>query len=142
MQTQKSCGAVVFKKNDKLDFLLLHYEGGHWDFVKGQIEPNESEKETVIRELKEETGITDAKFIGDFKEKISYYYRSGKNLIYKEVIFFLVGTSPKNKVKISFEHIGYKWLNYQEAEDLLTFKTAKKVLKKAYNYIKNKNNSK
>ena len=61
MLREKSCGAVIFiKKDDSTKYLLLNYEAGHWDFVKGNVEPNETEKETVVRELKEETGITDA----------------------------------------------------------------------------------
>lgn len=66
---EKSCGAIVFLKDKEVKCLLLHYEAGHWDFVKGNVEPNENEKETVIRELREETGITDAQFIEGFREK-------------------------------------------------------------------------
>ena len=61
MIREKSCGAVVFlKKEEQTKYLLLNYAAGHWDFVKGNVEPNETEKETVLRELKEETAITDA----------------------------------------------------------------------------------
>ena len=61
MLREKSCGAVVFlKKDNSTNYLLLNYAAGHWDFVKGNVEQNEIEKETVVRELKEETGITDA----------------------------------------------------------------------------------
>ncbi len=50
---EKSCGAVVFFKNkEETKYLLLRYEAGHWDFVKGNVEVNETEKETVLRELK------------------------------------------------------------------------------------------
>ena len=72
---EKSCGAVVFKRDGEVEYLLLHYEAGHWDYVKGQVEQDESEKDTVTRELKEETGITDARFIEGFREEISYFYR-------------------------------------------------------------------
>jgi bis(5'-nucleosidyl)-tetraphosphatase len=132
---EKSCGAVVFLKNSEVKYLLLHYEAGHWDFVKGNVEPNESDRETVIRELREETGIADAKFIEDFKEKIDYFYRRQGATIHKEVIFFLMETRTET-VKISFEHIGYIWLNYQQAMEKLTFKNAKDVLQKAYKLMK------
>ena len=39
---EKSCGAVVFKRDGEVQYLLLHYEAGHWDYVKGQVEPHES----------------------------------------------------------------------------------------------------
>ena len=58
--------------------MLLHYTSGHWDFVKGNVEVNETEKETVVRELREETGITDACFVEEFREKIEYFWSCHK----------------------------------------------------------------
>jgi bis(5'-nucleosidyl)-tetraphosphatase len=132
---EKSCGAVVSLKNSEVNYLLLRYGAGHWDFVKGNVEPNESEKDTVIRELREETGIVDARFIDDFREKIEYFYRRQGATIHKEVIFFLIETHTE-KVKLSYEHVGYTWLNYQRAMEKLTFKNAKDVLQKAHELLK------
>ena len=137
MLREKSCGAVVFLKNSEVNYLLLHYEAGHWDFVKGNVEPNENEKDTVIRELQEETGIVDAQFIDDFKEKIEYFYRRQGTTIHKEVIFFLIETHTE-KVELSYEHVGYTWLNYQHAMEKLTFKNAKDVLQKAHELLKSR----
>jgi bis(5'-nucleosidyl)-tetraphosphatase len=135
MLREKSCGAIVFLKRSRVQYLLLHYQAGHWDFVKGNVEPNESEQETVIRELQEETGITDAKFIEDFKERIEYFYRRQGSTVRKEVIFFLMETETE-KVKISYEHVGYTWLDYKQAMEKLTFKNAKDVLQKAQKLMK------
>jgi len=132
--SEKSCGAVVFLKGSEVKYLLLRYGAGHWDFVKGNVEPNESEKETVIRELQEETGILNARFIDSFKEKIEYFYRRQGATIHKEVIFFLLETHTE-KVKLSFEHVGYTWLNYQHAMKKLTFQNAKNVLQKAHELL-------
>jgi bis(5'-nucleosidyl)-tetraphosphatase len=132
---EKSCGAVVFLKNSEVNYLLLRYGAGHWDFVKGNVEPNESEKDTVIRELREETGIVNARFIDDFREKIEYFYRRQGATIHKEVIFFLIETHTE-KVELSYEHVGYIWLNYQRAMEKLTFKNAKNVLQKAHELLK------
>ena len=130
MPREKSCGAVVFKRNDELQYLLLQYGAGHWDFVKGQMEAHESEKHTVRRELEEETGITDARFVKGFREKIHYYYRRGRKTIYKEVVYFLV-EALSSKVKLSYEHVGYEWLDYRNAMKRLTFRNAKNIMKKA-----------
>lgn len=135
MFQEKSCGAVVFiKKDTEVNFLLLHYEAGHWDFVKGNVEPGESEKATVLRELQEETGIVDAQFIEGFKEKIEYFYRRQGATIHKQVIFFLIETHTE-KVELSFEHVGYTWLDYEHAMEKLTFKSAKDVLQKAHEFL-------
>lgn len=137
MLREKSCGAVVFSKNAEVKYLLLHYEVGHWDFVKGNVEPNESEKDTVLRELKEETSITNAQFIEGFREVINYFYRREGRLVYKEVAYFLVQVQD-SEVKLSYEHIGYEWLSYQKAVEKLTFKTGKDLLKKANDFLKNR----
>jgi len=125
----------VFLKNTEIRYLLLHYEAGHWDFVKGNVELNESEKDTVIRELREETGIADARFIEGFREKIEYFYRRQGATIHKEVIFFLIETRTE-KVELSYEHVGHIWLDYQSAMERLTFKNAKVALQKAHELLK------
>jgi 8-oxo-dGTP pyrophosphatase MutT (NUDIX family) len=113
----------------------LHYEAGHWDFVKGQVEPHETERETAMRELKEETGISDASFVEGFKEQIGYFYRRDGKTISKEVIFFLV-ESRESRVKISYEHVGYEWLDYEAAMARLTFLNARNILEKANAFLK------
>ncbi|HII85903.1 TPA: NUDIX domain-containing protein [Candidatus Bathyarchaeota archaeon] len=137
MLQEKSCGAVVFKKDSEVCFLLLRYEAGHWDFVKGNVEPNESERETVMRELKEETGIAAAEFVDGFRVRIEYFYRRQGETIRKEVVFFLV-EAKTGDVKLSFEHVDYQWLNYQQALEKLTFKNAKNVLQKANTFLYSK----
>ena len=135
---EKSCGAVVFIIKDALPkYLLLNYAAGHWDFVKGNVEPNESEKQTVTRELQEETSMTNPTFIEGFREAIAYFYRRQGLTVHKEVVFFLIQSNTE-QVQISFEHVGYIWLDYQHAMEKLTFKNAKDVLQKAHEFLKNK----
>ena len=58
MSKEISAGAVVYFKNkDTIEYLLLHYKSGHWDFPKGHIEEGEEHKDTVEREIEEETSI-------------------------------------------------------------------------------------
>jgi len=129
-----SAGAVIFVDNKERKYLLLHYEQGHWDFPKGNIEKGEEKKQTVTREVKEETGITAISFIEGFEEKLHYFYKRDNQLISKDVIFYLTETK-ETYVKLSFEHIGYKWLNYSDALKQLTYKTAKEILKKAEKFL-------
>ncbi|MFH1332713.1 MAG: NUDIX domain-containing protein, partial [archaeon] len=63
MIKEKSAGVIVYNNGE---FLILQYTAGHWDFPKGHIEKGETERETALRELKEETGITDAFFVKGF----------------------------------------------------------------------------
>jgi len=133
---EKSCGAVVFAKNDlESIYLLLQYEAGHWDFVKGNVEKGETEQQTTVRELGEETGIVEAQFIDTFREPISYFYKRKGETIRKEVVFFLMETFS-TKVELSFEHVGFEWLTYENAMEKLTFKNARDVLQKANMFLK------
>ena len=134
MINEKSAGVIIFIKEKEIKYLLLHYGLGHWEFVKGKIENNENDKETIIREAKEEVNIEDLKFIPGFKEKIQFFYKKDKELVKKEVIYYLAETKTK-EVKLSFEHINYKWLNYEEALKQLTFKNSKEILKKAHEML-------
>ncbi len=128
MIKETSAGAIIFRK-DK--YLILHYEKDYWGFAKGKLEKGETEKEAAIREIREETGIKDIKFIKGYKEEEKYFYKNKKGqLINKKVIFFLA-ESKKDKVKISWEHKGYKWLKFEDAMKILKFKNHKELLKKA-----------
>ncbi|MCP6718466.1 MAG: bis(5'-nucleosyl)-tetraphosphatase [Patescibacteria group bacterium] len=136
MPTERSAGAIIFRKEKgSIYYLVLHYEVGHWDFVKGKIEDDEEMKQTIIRETEEEAGINDLEFINEFEEKIEYFFKRNNKTIFKIVIFFLAETKI-GKVKLSHEHIDFKWLNYEQALNKLTFDNAKNVLKKANELIK------
>lgn len=133
---EKSCGLVVFRKeNGENFFLVLKYPGGHYDFPKGHVEiEDSSEKATALRELEEETSIKNLKFIEGYREEISYIYNRKNKLSNKQVIFFLGETDEKD-VKISHEHLHYYWLPYDDALEKLTFENAKSLLKSAKNLL-------
>ncbi len=132
MIEETSSGVILFRKeNEKMLFLLLLYPSGHWDFVKGKIESGESPRVTAIRETREETGITDVKFLDYFEEWIQYEFQFEGELVQKKVVFFLGETKTKD-IKISHEHLNYTWIDYSTAMEKLTFENAKSVLSKSY----------
>lgn len=134
MPKEISAGAVIFRRNGEIKYLLLRYESGHWDFPRGAIELGEKEEDTVVREAKEETGISDLVFFPNFREKIFWFYKKEGRTIYKEAIFYLAETKME-EVKLSDEHIDFKWLPYEKAIDQITFPNGKKVLEKAHKFL-------
>jgi len=127
---ERSAGAVIFSETpDGMIFLLLNYPSGHWDFVKGNIEEGETLRQTVVREIMEETGIFDVEFVNGFEDKIEYHYQRDGNMVHKEVVFFLAKTKTTD-VKISHEHLGFVWLSFNDALKKLTYKNAQNILKK------------
>ena len=134
MREQKSAGIVLFRNDsDKNEFLLLNYPQGHWDFVKGKMERDETPHETARRETGEETGIIDIKFVDGFEESVEYEFRFNNDLIQKKVIFFLAKTNI-SKISLSHEHKDFVWLEYEDAMEKITFQNAKKILAKANNF--------
>jgi bis(5'-nucleosidyl)-tetraphosphatase len=130
-----SAGAVVFhRENQELVFLILHYEEGHWGASKGHIEKGESLEQTALREIREETGLTDIHLIPGFQVKNRYSYQKNGRFSDKSVTFFLAETHSR-EIKLSGEHVDYAWLPFAEAKARLTFKSEKEVWHSAYDYL-------
>jgi len=133
---ERSAGAVIFRKTESgIRYLLLHYhyKTYYWDFPKGNIEEGEREEDAARREVKEETGLENIKFMEGFKEKISYFYRREEKIVFKEVLYFLV-KSEEERVKLSEEHIGYEWVDCETAKSRLR-ENSKGVLEKANKFL-------
>lgn len=133
-----SCGFVAFRKEEnRILYLLLQYEGGYWDFSRGHIDEGENETEAAFRELLEETGISSINMIKGFREMVEYSYMWRNKKVYKEVVLFL-GKTDDIDIKMSHEHIGFEWLEFDDALNRLTYDNSKRVLKKADEFLKRK----
>lgn len=130
MKKERSAGAVIFYKNkDDIEYLLLKYPQGHWEFARGHVESGEDDEQAAKREVFEETGFKKMDFIHDFKEVVSWKIKSKENVV-KDVVFFLAESKSKN-IKISDEHKGHIWLGYKEALKRITFDAGRSILSKA-----------
>lgn len=135
MKREKSCGAIIYKyENSKLYILLLKHNQGHWSFSKGHVENEETEKETALREIKEETNL-DVCIDNNFRYLTTY---SPKENTIKDVVYF-VATPLNDDIKIQEKEISeISWYSAIEALDKITYDNDKQVLKKAIEYL-NKN---
>lgn len=129
-----SAGIVIFHevKGEKF-YLVLKYPEGHFDFPKGHLEKGETELAAAMRELEEETGISDVEILKPFREEIYYTYDLNGKPSNKMVIFFL-GKTPGKEVILSHEHNDFYWLPYKEAYEKITFENSRKVLGKAHRF--------
>ena len=118
----------IRKKGDL--FLLMQSPRGDWNFVKGRREYGESDEETLRREVYEETGIRKFKILG-FVGNIRYSFldKAGRS-IKKEVSFYLA-LSYTTEVTLSSEHINFKWAEYKDAIEALSFVQSISILNKA-----------
>lgn len=133
MKKEKSAGAIIFRKEkEKIYYLILHYELGHWGFAKGHIENGEDEITALKREIEEETKIKSIRLIDNFSQKIKYSYGN----VSKTVVFYLTETR-ESEVTLSEEHIDFEWLPYEGALKRITYGNTKNVFKKANQFLNN-----
>ena len=144
MPLEESAGVIIFRKEkNNIYYLLLNYASlgkvnkTYWGFVKGGIERGEKEIEAAVRETREETGIKDLDFIKGFREIQDYFFRYKNKTIFKKVYYLLAEVKTK-EIVLSLEHIGYKWLLYEEAREQLSFESSKEILEKAHFFLKNR----
>lgn len=131
---EKSCGAIVFyKAKTSMRILLVKNNNGrYWSFPKGHIEIGETEKETAVREIKEETNL-DVEIKENFRE-VSEYCPFGK--IRKRVVFFLAQAFTDN-VRVQEEEIAeYTWVDIQQARKLCVYDNDLRIINKAETAIK------
>jgi len=148
LMKEVSAGIIIYRKTEEgPKFLLLYHGSRYWNFAKGKIEVlNKSEsggpeiKETslraALRETAEETGLKAAelKLKSRFKVYERYTFFRDKKRIFKMVVFYLAETKER-QIKISDEHDGFGWFEYEEAKRLLRHKDSIALLKKAEDFI-------
>ena len=87
MKHEKSCGAICYTREEGAPRVLVicHRYGGHWAFPKGHVEAGESEEETAMREVREETGAQ-VRVRPGYREVTTYSPAKG---VTKDVVFFV-----------------------------------------------------
>jgi 8-oxo-dGTP pyrophosphatase MutT (NUDIX family) len=116
----RAAGAVVFRRSERGMRVLILRAYNNWDFPKGLVEPGEDELAAAKREVEEETGLADLEYpFGDeFKETLPYAGR-------KVARYYLAETGevelelPVSPELGRPEHHEYRWVSFEEAEDLL-----------------------
>ncbi|WP_296628766.1 NUDIX domain-containing protein [uncultured Negativibacillus sp.] len=126
MKFEKSCGAIVYRKNrSQIELLLIKNRyGGHWSFPKGHVEGQETEIQTALREVKEETGI-DINIQKGFRQMVEYYPKPN---IRKQVVYFL-GEAKTTQFKRQEEEISrIIWTEIHKAYHMVTFKNDRDLI--------------
>ena len=130
MKREKSCGALVYRhEGERLMLLLLrHRHGGHWSFPKGHVEGSETEVETALREVREETGLK-IDLQSGFRHTVEYYPKPG---VKKLVVYFLGQAEPNALAVRQEEEISeIKWVEFDDAFQEVSFKNDRELLAKA-----------
>lgn len=127
---EKSCGAVIWRREDRR-YLLARHNGGHWSFPKGHVEGGETEVETAAREIREETGLL-VSIDTAFRRQVTYSPKPG---IVKDVIFFIASPTGGAEHAQEAEISQLEWFSFQEAAERITYATDQEVLLAAEAYL-------
>lgn len=133
MKQEKSCGVIAFRIENGVPEVLVicHRYGGHWSFPKGHVEQNETESETALRELREETGMR-AALLGGYREVTAYSPARG---VMKDVVLY-VGRVTGGTLRAQPEEVRTAlFLPYEDALAQLTYAADKHLLEKAKPFL-------
>lgn len=131
---EKSCGALICRKAPEGYELLLikHRRGGHWSFPKGHVEAGETEAETALREILEETGLH-VQLQDGFRHSVEY---SPRPQVQKEVVYFLASPQGSDTVHRQEEEVSeYQWCPLANAARHVTFQNDKKLINEAMSFL-------
>lgn len=128
MRREFSAGGVVIKDGKLLMIKVKTLAGKFvWTFPKGHIEKGETKELAAIREVEEETGVK-AKirdFIGDF----TYYFKDRDGVVVKKTVYwYLMEPEDSFEPKISDEIVDVRWVDFKEAEQMVSYDSDKKIL--------------
>lgn len=129
----RSYGIIPLKKEDGIWKILMikHVNGGHWALPKGHGEVNESAKQTAVRELLEETGLSVAKFLKRWALVERYCLEPS---VWKVVRYYLAEVEGEMKLQES-EVSEARWVSLDEGGQLATYDPTREIIAKVERYL-------
>lgn len=126
----KAGGGIV--RNENEDVLLI-FRRGKWDLPKGKLDNGETMEQCAVREVKEETGLTEIEL--GLPVGITYhtYVEKGTRILKESHWYNMKASSTEKLIPQTEEDIlEIKWASDEEMEECLknTYATIKEILKK------------
>ncbi|HSJ88029.1 MAG TPA: NUDIX hydrolase [Anaerolineales bacterium] len=138
---QVSAGGVAFRRHgSQFQVAIVSVKPSlRWQLPKGIVDPGETTEITAVREVREEAGIeTD---LVDLIETVQYWYQRvqyGQRIRYhKYVHFFLLKYRAGDVADHDHEVAESRWVTFEEALEMLEFKSERHVVEKARTMIEN-----
>lgn len=128
-------GGVVFRRTPQgPEILLLKHEGGKWMLPKGTIESGETSEAVALREVKEESGISNVRVAGDLGEERYFFFWRSEGVYYdKTVHYYLMefqgGEEPRPQTEEGF--VAVEWVSIEEAMSRIKYKETREIVRRA-----------
>jgi len=136
VRDETSAGGVVFRLDGgHAVYLLIRDSYQNWGFPKGHLETGEIPEAAALREVSEETGLSDLSVRGAI-DTIDWFFRFRGQLIHKVCHFFLMETRESSTLPQRAEGItACRWSAYEDAASLVSYPNARDVLRRAQEMV-------
>ena len=135
MNTEKSCGAVVFTEEQGcIKYLIIQSNEGIYGFPKGHMESGEREEETALREIFEETGVHVRLLDGFRTEDVHPFVNHGQQVM-KHIVYFLAEYGMQNPIAQETELNGLFLMEYDFAMEVFQYDSTRRILKEAHDFL-------
>ncbi len=132
---EHSCGVIVFRQEEgKRVYLAVCSNGGAVGIPKGHREGQETERETALRELWEETGVR-AELLDGFRVQIEYPLPKKGPEVWKTVTFFAGRPLPGPIVRQEKEIAWARYLSFEELMPQIAYPTVADALRQAEEWL-------
>ena len=133
---EKSCGGVVFTRcGGEIKYVIIQSLEGFYGFPKGHVEADETEVQTALREIREETGL-DVNILPGFR-CVDEHPIPSKPGVWKQVVYFAAEYENQEPRYQPEELLGVSLMTFDEAMNAFQWESSKKILKKAHDYLNN-----
>ena len=137
MKIEKSCGAGVFtREGGTIKFVIIRSLEGFYGYPKGHMEAGESEEQTALREIREETGLDVSLLEGFRTEDAHALVREGRPDVTKQIVYFLAEYTGQVLRAQEGEVTEIRLMTYEEAMAAFQFESSRRILREADAYIK------
>ena len=136
---QVSAGGVAFRQaKANLELTIVSVRPSlRWQLPKGIVDPGETPAETAVREVREEAGV-ETELVA-LIDTVEYWYQrvqNGEHFRYhKFVHFYLLRYQAGDVQDHDHEVDESRWVSFQEALDMLAFKSERGVVEEAQKMI-------
>lgn len=137
MTYEVSCGAVVFTRIDgEIKYVIIKSTEGFYGFPKGHVEPGETEEETALREILEETGLR-VTILPGFRT-IDEHGLPKKPDVIKRIIYFAAKYSGQEIHYQEEELSEAELMGFDEAMSAFQFESSRRILQEVNDFLTNR----
>lgn len=135
MITEKSCGAIVFtKENGQIKYIIIQSKEGFYGFPKGHTEGTETEIQTALREIAEETGLS-VDIIEGFRTEDHHTFIHNGETRMKHIVYFCGEYYDQTPTAQETELKSIHLMDYKTAISVFQFESSKRILTEAHNFL-------